>query len=55
LKVIARLGNFKGDPGVLPTFTAGNFAFAPVPETSSMMLMGGGLAVIGAIARRRRS
>jgi len=54
LKVIARMGNFKGNPGVLPTFTAANFAFAPVPETSSMMLMGGGLAVIGAIARRRR-
>ena len=55
LKVIARMGNFKGNPGVLPTFTAANFAFAPVPETSSMMLMGGGLAIIGAIARRRRS
>lgn len=57
LKILARMTNLSGQPGrdALPTFTAANFAFAPVPETSSVLLMGGGLAALAAIARRRRT
>jgi hypothetical protein len=35
-------------------FTAGTAVAAPVPEPSSMLLLGGGLALIGTVVRRRR-
>jgi hypothetical protein len=35
-------------------FSAGTGVAAPVPEASSLLLLGGGLALIGTVVRRRR-
>ncbi len=51
LKILARMTNFAGQPGIMPSFTEANFA--PVPEPSSMALMAVGAALIGVGARRK--
>ncbi|MBS1830440.1 MAG: PEP-CTERM sorting domain-containing protein [Acidobacteria bacterium] len=60
LKILARMLNLNGQTGInaLPTFTANNFAFAedsPVPEPSTALLLGAGIALLafGALKRRR--
>ena len=57
----ARLSFLSGGPadsmGMLldnVVFTAGAVVATPVPEPSSVLLLGGGFALIGAVVRRRR-
>lgn len=52
LKILARMTNFTGQPGVLPTFTEANFA--PVPEPSSILMTATGALWVCAYARRRK-
>jgi PEP-CTERM motif len=56
LKILARMTNLAGPDGQagLAQFTADNFALstAPVPEPDTFLLLGSGLALLGAMARR---
>ena len=58
LKILARMTNLSGQPGrdALPTFSASNFVFAPVPEPGSFVTTAAGLlsACFLALPRRRR-
>ena len=62
LKIMARLQNISGQSGreALPLFTAANFvlldddAVTPVPEPSSLLLLGSGIATVAAKVRKRR-
>jgi hypothetical protein len=54
LKILARMTNFAGNPGVLPTFTAANFEILAVPEPSSLLLVAiGAVGGLGGALRRR--
>jgi hypothetical protein len=53
LKVLARLTDFSGQPGVLPTFTEENFSVTQVPEPATLLLMTTGGALW--VSRRFRS
>lgn len=53
LKILARMTNFAGQPGVLPTFTEDNFAVTEVPEPATLLLMTTGGALWA--SRRRRN
>ena len=53
LKVLARLTDFSGQPGVLPTFTEENFSVTQVPEPATLLLMTTGGALL--VSRRLRS
>jgi hypothetical protein len=53
LKVLARMTNLSGQPGrdALPTFSESNFQIVPVPEPSSLLMMGAG-AILVRLRRR---
>ncbi len=53
LKILARLTDFSGQPGVLPTFTQANFSVTSVPEPATLLLMTTGGALW--VSRRFRS
>jgi hypothetical protein len=53
LKIRARLTDFSGQPGVLPTFTEENFSVTSVPEPATLLLMTTGGALW--VSRRFRS
>ena len=53
LKILARLTDFSGQPGVLPTFTEANFSVTQVPEPATLLLMTTGGALW--VSRRLRS
>jgi hypothetical protein len=52
LKIVARMTNFLGDPGVMPTFTEENFRLTPEPGT--MFPLASGLALTALFYRRFR-
>ena len=56
LKILARLTDFSGQPGVLPTFTEANFSVTQVPEPATLLLMttGGGALWVGSRRLRRK-
>ena len=55
LKIIARMINLEGQSGQLVQFTEANFAFEPVPEPSSLLLMStaGVFLAFGYVRRRK--
>jgi hypothetical protein len=58
LKILARMINLGGQAGrdAMPTFSAANFIFEPVPEPSSLLLMAAAIAFWGcgyALRRKR--
>lgn len=54
LKVLARMSNLAGDPALLSSFTAENFAIS-VPEPATWATMIAGFALIGAAVRRSKA
>ena len=55
LKVLARMTNLSGQPSSLAQFSAQNFSVQPVPEPSSLLMMGSASLLLARHLRRRNA